>query len=714
MHDVPRPRWSGGPASARRSPPRCGLCPRARAAVVAVEGEPGIGKSRLLAHLAACAAADGVHGARRARVGVRDRSPVRAVDRGAGRHLADLGERRVARLGSPTPGPPTLLPALAAREPASGDRHRTHRALRDLLERLAAPRALVVCMDDVHWADPASVDALAALVRRPPAAPVLFALAAREGQLPAALAAALAGAHREQRVHGAEPGAAERGRGGRARRRGAPRRSTRRPAATRSTSSSSRACRARRALGAGAADELGAAARSRPRWPPSSPRWRPTRAGCSTRPPWPATRSSPAWPPRSPSCPSPRRCTRSTSCSSARSCGRRGAPRRFAFRHPVVRHAVYVGDARRLAARRARPRGRRAGAPRRRPGAARPPRRVRRPPRRRGRDRAAQRRRERAAGPGPGHRGALSRRRAAAAARPARRSSAAAGCSGCSPTPRPPRATRRPRARRCSTRSRPPGRTTGSALTVALANQEWWLGGHEDAGRRLHVALGELPAQPSPDRIRLRLALGLTALLGVRPRRRAGPRQRRPRRRPRDRRSRLRARGARRRRPGERVGGRRARARHAGSRSPPPRSSGSPPAQLATRLPAFWMHGRARRALGQFEAALADLRRGAAIAEQTGRERVLLILTVESVADAGRARPHRRGDRGGRGGPRARAPGRQPADAAVGAQRARARRGWRPATSPPRCDHAGEAARLGTPAGLPRRRATRLVPRRGA
>ena len=50
-------------------------------------------------------------------------------------------------------------------------------------------------------------------------------------------------------------------------------------------------------------------------------------------------------------------------------------------------------------------------------------------------------------------------------------------------------------------------------LTVALANQEWWLGGHEQARTRLHVALGDLPAQPSPDRIRLRLALALMALM---------------------------------------------------------------------------------------------------------------------------------------------------------------------------------------------------------
>jgi DNA-binding CsgD family transcriptional regulator len=55
-------------------------------------------------------------------------------------------------------------------------------------------------------------------------------------------------------------------------------------------------------------------------------------------------------------------------------------------------------------------------------------------------------------------------------------------------------------------------------------------------------------------------------------------------------------------------------------------------AELATRLPAFWMHGRARRQLGSLDASLDDLRRGAALAEQTGRERILLILTLESVA----------------------------------------------------------------------------------
>ena len=169
------------------------------------------------------------------------------------------------------------------------------------------------------------------------------------------------------------------------------------------------------------------------------------------------------------------------------------------------------------------------------------------------------------------------------------------------------------------------------ALTVALAYQEWRLGGHEDAGRRLHVALGEQPAQPSADRIRLRLALSFTALLGCD----------------------LDAAQAHADDAGDDARaiddpvfalaalaiGALASASAADGPEPARRLHESTvaldrltPAQLATRLPAFWMHGRARRALGQFQAALTDLRRGAAIAEQTGRERVLLTLTVESVA----------------------------------------------------------------------------------
>src|SRR6185312_7302488 len=119
-----------------------------RGGIVVVEGEPGIGKSRLLAYLAASATAP----------------EFTVLAARASEYEGDL---------------PVALPTVAdhGHAPAQLDRHRTHRALRDLLERLAATRPLVVCLDDVHWADPASLDVLAALAHRAPSGPVLLAVA---------------------------------------------------------------------------------------------------------------------------------------------------------------------------------------------------------------------------------------------------------------------------------------------------------------------------------------------------------------------------------------------------------------------------------------------------------------------------------------------------------------------------------------------------------
>ena len=77
-----------------------------------------------------------------------------------------------------------VLPALVGREtgrtaPLAHERYRTHRAVRELLERLTATRPLVLILDDLHWADPASVELIGSLLRRPPDAAVLVALALR-------------------------------------------------------------------------------------------------------------------------------------------------------------------------------------------------------------------------------------------------------------------------------------------------------------------------------------------------------------------------------------------------------------------------------------------------------------------------------------------------------------------------------------------------------
>ena len=77
---------------------------------------------------------------------------------------------------------------------AGDERHRVHRALRALLEEIAERKPLVLVLDDLHWSDPASIEVLAALLRRGTAARVLLALGFRSGKAPAKLVAALAGA----------------------------------------------------------------------------------------------------------------------------------------------------------------------------------------------------------------------------------------------------------------------------------------------------------------------------------------------------------------------------------------------------------------------------------------------------------------------------------------------------------------------------------------
>ena len=78
------------------------------------------------------------------------------------------------------------------------ERYRSHRAVRALLEQLAWLQPLVLMLDDLHWADSASVELLGALLRRPPTAPVLLALAERPRQVPERLSAALERAHRTE------------------------------------------------------------------------------------------------------------------------------------------------------------------------------------------------------------------------------------------------------------------------------------------------------------------------------------------------------------------------------------------------------------------------------------------------------------------------------------------------------------------------------------
>jgi DNA-binding NarL/FixJ family response regulator len=168
---------------------------------VGIVGEPGIGKSRLLGELGR-RAADRGHVVLAGRASELERDVpfalwVDALDD----HVAALGEA----LGDGLADLAIALPAVARSHggaPAAAvERHRVARAVRGLLARLAATRPLTLLLDDVHWADPASADVVALLVHRPPEGPVLLALAARAGQAPALeLGLATAARHRTAAV----------------------------------------------------------------------------------------------------------------------------------------------------------------------------------------------------------------------------------------------------------------------------------------------------------------------------------------------------------------------------------------------------------------------------------------------------------------------------------------------------------------------------------
>ena len=139
----------------------------------------------------------GLSGARRARDGVRARRALRSVGRRRStRTCSALDAARLRRLaGDELDALAVALPVFAdvARRAGAAGRalRRAPRAARPARAARRRARGWCVCLDDVHWADPASLDLLAALARRPPERAVLLAVAYREGQAPDALVAAL-------------------------------------------------------------------------------------------------------------------------------------------------------------------------------------------------------------------------------------------------------------------------------------------------------------------------------------------------------------------------------------------------------------------------------------------------------------------------------------------------------------------------------------------
>ena len=163
---------------------------------LALAGEPGIGKTRLLTELGERADQRGnlVLSGRGAEF-ERD-LPFGAFAEALDDYLAAQGPRRLEPLGEARLAELSqVFPSLAGQGDAppgpQDERYRTHAAVRELLALLAAEKPLVLALDDLHWLDTASAELLSHLVRRPPDAPVCLLLAYRTGQLGPELWAAI-------------------------------------------------------------------------------------------------------------------------------------------------------------------------------------------------------------------------------------------------------------------------------------------------------------------------------------------------------------------------------------------------------------------------------------------------------------------------------------------------------------------------------------------
>src|SRR3954453_17884300 len=161
-----------------------------RAKAIEIVGAAGIGKTRLLAELAARADGRGYIVLGGAGADLERDLPFWVFVDALDEYLAGVEPRRLANLEEDVRVElaqvfPSLSELRGGGSPgAVHERYRINRAVRELLERLAATKPLVLILDDFHWADTASVDLAASLLHRPAGVGVLLVLASRRNHSP--------------------------------------------------------------------------------------------------------------------------------------------------------------------------------------------------------------------------------------------------------------------------------------------------------------------------------------------------------------------------------------------------------------------------------------------------------------------------------------------------------------------------------------------------
>jgi hypothetical protein len=163
---------------------------------LALVGEPGMGKTRLLAELCARAEHEGWLVLSGSASELDRELPFWVFVDALDEYLRALEPSQLGALDEAGRAQLSHVFPCFSGHPAGSDagsqdeRFQTHRAVRQLLEALARPKPLVLVLDDVHWADSGTIELLGSLLCRPPAAAALIAVAVRPRRVPERLSGA--------------------------------------------------------------------------------------------------------------------------------------------------------------------------------------------------------------------------------------------------------------------------------------------------------------------------------------------------------------------------------------------------------------------------------------------------------------------------------------------------------------------------------------------
>jgi len=162
----------------------------------AVEADPGMGKTRLLRELAERASGRGcvvLHGRaaefeRELPFGLFVDALDSFLEAAPGSAFRTLDQEQIDELASAFPA---MRPLASGDSPAPApeDRVRVYGATRELLGALAPGKTVLITLDDLHWSDRASLELIGHLLRRPPRAKVMVAFSYRTRRLDSAVMA---------------------------------------------------------------------------------------------------------------------------------------------------------------------------------------------------------------------------------------------------------------------------------------------------------------------------------------------------------------------------------------------------------------------------------------------------------------------------------------------------------------------------------------------